>query len=648
MLHKSISAKRTAVIIALVMLMMTALGSFNASYATLYASPASVQTNSVTSSTNYTDEYYKVSTPEDEAKTIYVEGRTKIKTERFCIRMKKEGVSNYAITVFVDPDKNGEFSVKISTASGTKQLPEIIDGKGAVVTADMCYDTRPGYRAVENMPPGIYHLTIARATNAKEAALDSDWYHGPLGGTVQGYAYKEAVLTVANGQNNNPKVVKYNKAITNNKNVTNSLEKNKTHIDAYKGSYVRYTDPKLTDMSFVLKNPATGKTETITAEKAKYIKNIADQVTKGAATNYEKLAKIYEFTASNFYYDKLANEKYKNQYANPYRNLYNLKNKVKSANSVNGKVATTCQGYSAIVIALARAEGIPARLANGHHISQPLKTWANVSGAEIQKRDHWWAEAWAENRWIFIDANAATDSKWTRTSFSAAGEWTKKDNINYAHFDPTPEQLSASYSYNEIYPGSTASKFINTKTEVNQLRTFLNTKSSGVTNGKRLNKNYKSANLATWGTIAADDFVTDGYGRTTKIMWGGKKLAGKLNLSNFKKLRLLSVYSSNITSINLTGCNALEKVSAKSTKLTTAKIKTPAKLITISRNIAGGTFSFDYNKSKTKKLTIYASKAKAGYKYLGIYNGAGKKLTSKTTYSCNPTAAKYVVKYKKK
>jgi Leucine-rich repeat (LRR) protein len=142
-----------------------------------------------------------------------------------------------------------------------------------------------------------------------------------------------------------------------------------------------------------------------------------------------------------------------------------------------------------------------------------------------------------------------------------------------------------------------------------------------------------------------------------------------MDLTDFKQLKYLTVYNNKITNLNLAKCSNLQKISATYTKitkfdssasknttnittkgnlLTSAKFKHGTKLITISRNNVGGTFAFDYNKSKAKKLTIYASKAKPGYKYLGIYNGSGKKLSSQLTYSCNPTAAKYIVKYKKK
>ena len=133
MINKYISVKHTAMIIALVMLMMTALGSFSSSYATLYKPPEPVQTDSIISSNNFTDEYYKVTTPLNETGVIYVEGKTKVNTKRFCIRLLPHGSTSAKITVFVVPDRNGEFSIKISTKKGnakkgTEKLPTQING----------------------------------------------------------------------------------------------------------------------------------------------------------------------------------------------------------------------------------------------------------------------------------------------------------------------------------------------------------------------------------------------------------------------------------------------------------------------------------------------------------------------------------------
>lgn len=672
MINKSISAKNLALIAALVLMITGVLGTLTPSHATLTAVPTPTQIDSISSSNTYTGEYYKVTTPLNEKSVIYVEGKTKIPTKKFCIRINKHGTTTYFMTVFVTPDENGEFSIKISTKKGGTKVPQVIDGKGTVTQVGESFGTMPGYIPMKQMPAGTYHLTIARATTAADADVSpgTAWYQGQLGGkNGRTYAYKEVVLTVKSGQANNPKVVEYKAARTNNTNTMNLYEHKSYHDESYTNSYVRYQDKYMKDIVFVFKNPGTGKQENMTKTKLAYITEVADEITAGAETDYDKLALIYEYVASNYYYDVLANGMVKNQYANPYNNLYNLRNKVNAPNSKNGKVATTCQGFGALVIALARSQDIPARLAYGHHISQPITTWAQTTASQIKQRDHWWAEAWVDGHWIIIDANSATSSKWERKSFGAAGTWTKAPQINYVHFDPSPQQMSLSYAYTGIYHGSTDGHFINRNNEVDQLRAFLNTKSAGKSNGKKLNPAYKSDDFTTWGTTASDDFLTDGYGRVTHILWGNKNLTGKLNLTDFKQLKYLTVYNNKLTQLNLTGCSNLQKISAtytkitkfdssaskkttsitaKGNKLTNAKFRNGSKLITISRNVAGGTFAFDYNKSKAKKVTIYVSDPAKGYKYMGIYNGNGKKLSSAKTYTFNPTAAKYIVKFKKK
>ncbi len=134
------------------------------------------------------------------------------------------------------------------------------------------------------------------------------------------------------------------------------------------------------------------------------VKTVSNEVVKGASTNYEKLLKIYEYVAENFYYDNVAFSSGSKQYIDPYRNLYNMRNKKKSANSEDGKVATTCVGYSAAVCALARAQGIPTRIVNGHHISLNGTEYNNWSTEEnITKLDHWWNECYVDGRWITVD-----------------------------------------------------------------------------------------------------------------------------------------------------------------------------------------------------------------------------------------------------
>lgn len=172
------------------------------------------------------------------------------------------------------------------------------------------------------------------------------------------------------------------------------------------------------------------------------VKTVSNEVVKGASTNYEKLLKIYEYVAENFYYDDVAFRTSSKQYVDPYKNLYNMRNKKKSANSEDGKVATTCVGYSEAVCALARAQGIPTRIVNGHHISLNGTEYNNWSTEEnITKLDHWWNECYVDGRWITVDATPGNSNKWDRNT----NTWTYTGLTNYIYFDPTPEQLATSH-----------------------------------------------------------------------------------------------------------------------------------------------------------------------------------------------------------
>ena len=177
------------------------------------------------------------------------------------------------------------------------------------------------------------------------------------------------------------------------------------------------------------------------------VKTVSNEVVKGASTNYEKLLKIYEYVAENFYYDDVAFRTSSKQYVDPYKNLYNMRNKKKSANSEDGKAATTCVGYSAAVCALARAQGIPTRIVNGHHISLNGTEYNNWSTEKnITKLDHWWNECYVDGRWITVDAAPGNSNKWDRNT----NTWTYTGLTNYIYFDPTPEQLATSHVLLEI------------------------------------------------------------------------------------------------------------------------------------------------------------------------------------------------------
>ncbi len=248
--------------------------------------------------------------------------------------------------------------------------------------------------------------------------------------------YKNCAFRVKNGQFS---ILQYDKIIKENARLDKNANKKK--VSSFKKT-------NMSDLKTVcFRDPVTKKVASVTTAKVKYFKKVSDQVVKGASTDYEKLLKIYEYIAENFYYDDIAFATGTRQYIDPYRNLYNMRNKKKSANSQGGKVATTCVGYSAAVCALARAQGIPTRIVNGHHISlnnSGFNTWSTEKN--ITSLDHWWNECYVDGRWITLDATPGISNKWNRST----NKWTYTGLTNYIYFDPTPEQLATSHVLLEI------------------------------------------------------------------------------------------------------------------------------------------------------------------------------------------------------
>ena len=272
-------------------------------------------------------------------------------------------------------------------------------------------------------------------TNARTGAMSGDYILmitkkvGSTSGTV---VYKNCAFRVTSGQFS---ILQYDKVMAENARIDSNADKKKAPS--------KFTSKYLSDVkSICFTDPVTKKTAKVTAKKVKYFKTVSDKITKGADTDYDKLLKIYEYVAGNFYYDNVAFSTKKKQYVDPYRNLYNLRNKKTSENSKGGKVATTCVGYAALVCALARAQDIPTRIVNGHHISLGDGGYNNWSTEKsITSIDHWWNECYVDGRWITVDTTPGSSNKWD----SKSNKWTYTGLTNYIYFDPTPEQLATSH-----------------------------------------------------------------------------------------------------------------------------------------------------------------------------------------------------------
>lgn len=487
---------------------------------------------------------------------------------------------------------------------------------------------------------GQYFLFITRIGEQTDA-YENDPQNGGM--------YKNLYFKLTKGT---PQILKYDDVIAENQRV-------KEIGAAYDPSW--YLDETLSDIRFTLKIPSTTIYKEMSPYKINFMRRMSDQITAGATNDYDKLLKIYEYVAGEFYYDTIAYKTHSYQYANPYDNLYNHVNKVSSPNSdYQGRVATTCQGYSAIVVSLARAQGIPARFVFGHRTTSPLNSWATEKN--IGKKDHWWVEAYVNGRWIFIDPTIGTSNKYNKNT----KEWQYYGLTNYTYFDPSDEQIAVSHIYHNIYPEKRFGYLITDKYEIDKLTAFLNTTTDGKTNGKIMNPAYSQYDKSTWGDGFKANFMTDAYGKTGQIQWSNKGFKGNADFSGFTQMKVFSMHHNQLESINLDNCTNLETIRLYNNKLKSVTLKNTKKLKTADisdgnrlknaylyandKNIhitAGnhGAFQLKYDTSNRREVEILF-KPEIGYKVEGLYNGDNKKLSeNQHRYFTHPTYQNYHIKF---
>ena len=159
------------------------------------------------------------------------------------------------------------------------------------------------------------------------------------------------------------------------------------------------------------------------------------------------------------------------------------------------------RAFPASILPLARAQGIPTRLVFGHHTTHPTYTWDTEQN--ITNRDHWWAESYVDGKWIMTDPTVATNNKWNRNT----GVWKYYGITNYTYFNPSKEQEASSHLAFRVYYNTYAGHTLNRQNEISALTRFLQTKSGGITNGRRLNSEYQVKNRKTWGDGITDHFT---------------------------------------------------------------------------------------------------------------------------------------------
>ncbi len=384
-----------------------------------------------------------------------------------------------------------------------------------------------------------------------------------------------------------------------------------------------------------------------------------------------KLRKFHDWIKTNFYYYNPVTQAKASaigltlaEYDNPYYIL--TKNKIKKAVTYKnpGDVTATtvnkahyvarCNGYTAMLIALARNAGMPARAVSGYYnTSYRTKThedWVKTeldpnTGEEIvisktnpaeNTLSHAWVLVYVDGRWIIIDANADSYNSYaenpkcifreddeemagTPGSYSkddcinseryAWGQWVVSSKNYFVHdfdkkyFDITPADFSDSHIIFKYRPGTRNVAYLSNTYELAKLRTFLNKTSAGKTNGKRINSAYQAVTPKTWFTSPTSS-LGDGYGRLYKLYWPAKKaLWGSLNLNDFTALQNERVPNNKLTYLIMKNCPSVTTVAVANNKIKTIEVTGSKKLSLLSAQ-GNPTTSVKYNFGTAPKTAI--------------------------------------------
>ena len=145
------------------------------------------------------------------------------------------------------------------------------------------------------------------------------------------------------------------------------------------------------------------------------IRNKALEITKDCSSDYEKIRQVYEWVINNIYYDYDA---------------LNTGNAVVNAVNVLKDRKSVCQGYAVLMAALLRSLDIPVMVVGGY----------GGSPINISDRNHAWNMAYADGRWIFIDATWDSHNQYKNGTFNS-----NPPNKNRMWFDMSLEMLAYSH-----------------------------------------------------------------------------------------------------------------------------------------------------------------------------------------------------------
>lgn len=411
----------------------------------------------------------------------------------------------------------------------------------------------------------------------------------------------------------------------------------------------------------------------------------------------EKLEKFYNWIVENYYFyetpEKISSLSIDNRYNNPYYLLaYEYDN--------YGKVRANANGYAATLIAFARTEGIPTRIVAGYYNSSVRDNYSEWGFAvDDSQINHVWVEAYVDGVWKMFDPVADSYKKYDDETSEYVDtldkqvpvEENKEENVDNndsestventenisnetlhenIFFGPTMEELSKTHVAFRTYSGNRNIEYLDNYSEREALTNFLNIKTNGSTNGKKINSSYNVNNSSTWVDKSDTSSVTNGYGRLRRMYLPFKKgIAGNLKLTSFTALENLLVSDNKLNTVYITGARSLKTLNVSNNNITKLIVRGSKKLVTLRANSNpltyaeydfykgqskaiikagyGGTISVRYIKGESGRRHYFMANPKKGYHFIGWYSGSKRVYRSAKFELSKNGSFTYVAKFEK-
>ncbi len=155
------------------------------------------------------------------------------------------------------------------------------------------------------------------------------------------------------------------------------------------------------------------------------VKRLAEQITAGCTTDYQKLTAIHDWICENIYYDE---DSVNSATPPPY-----------SAVEVLDTRRAVCLGFATLSASLCRSVNIPCNVVAGYALGVGSDTqWTDESAATTEQ-NHAWNEAYVDGRWVIFDTT------WDCKNKIENHKTVRYDDISHVYFDANPYFFSENH-----------------------------------------------------------------------------------------------------------------------------------------------------------------------------------------------------------